>query len=220
MRVLRDLREREQYGQALLLLALFYVLSAVDVAILDDISGLIFILILLMIMANEHVPRRLRITGFAAAGVSLLLTLTRAVAATDATIALDAFSTMTAIALTIPAILIRLLGHERVTASTVMGAFLSYALVGFAAANLFIGVDALTSEPFFNQGQTSPDDFIYFAMITLPTVGFGDLTAATELGKRLVVIEAVVGQVFLVVLVARMVSLWQVPQRAPRTEEG
>lgn len=220
MGVLRDLRKREQYGRALLLLGVFYVLSAVDSAVLEDISDLIFILILLMIMANEHVPRRLRIAGFAAAGVSLLLSLTRVVAASDATVALDAFSTMAAIALTIPAILVRLLGHERVTASTVMGGFLCYALVGFAAAYLFIGVDAVTSQPFFAQGQASQGDFIYFAMITLTTVGFGDLTAATELGKRLVVIEAVMGQVFLVVLLARIVSLWQVPQRASRTEDG
>jgi voltage-gated potassium channel Kch len=217
--VLRDLRAREQYGRALLLLALAYLLSAFDSAILEDISGLIFILILLMIMANKHVPRRLRVAGFTAAGVSLLLSLTRVVATSDATVALDAFSTMTAIALTIPAILVRLLRHKTVTAPTVMGAFLCYALVGFAAAYLFIGVDAVTSEPFFSQGQTSPGDFIYFAMVTLTTVGYGDLTAATVLGKRLVVIEAVMGQVFLVVLLARMVSLWQLPQRVSRTED-
>jgi voltage-gated potassium channel len=44
--------------------------------------------------------------------------------------------------------------------------------------------------------------------VTLTTVGYGDITPATELAKRLAVVEAVVGQVFLIVLVARLVSLW------------
>lgn len=213
MRVLRDLREREQYGQALLLLAVFYLLSAVEFGALRAIADLTFIVILLMIMANEHVPRRLRITGFVAAGASIALNVTRAITPSDTTIALDAFSTMVAISVTILAILIRLVRHREVTLSTVLGGFLSYALIGFAAAYLFIGIDALTADPFFNQGPANEGDFIYFSMVTLTTVGFGDLTAATEIGRRLVVIEAVLGQVFLVVLVARMVSLWVVPTR-------
>jgi voltage-gated potassium channel len=218
--VLRNLRERENYGQALLLLALSYLLSAADWDVLEDLTGIIFILILLMIMANEHVPRTLRNAGFIAAGVSALMSLTRAVTPTDATIALDAFSTMTAIALTIPAIMTRILTHRAVKLPTVMGAFLAYALLGFAAAYLFIGIDSITADPFFNQGPVPFDDYIYFSIVTLTTVGFGDLTPATELGKRLVVIEAVMSQVFLVVLVARMVSLWQVPSRSAKPDEG
>jgi voltage-gated potassium channel Kch len=44
--------------------------------------------------------------------------------------------------------------------------------------------------------------------VTLTTVGYGDITAASDIAKRLVVVEAFIGQVFLITLVARLVSLW------------
>jgi hypothetical protein len=94
-----------------------------------------------------------------------------------------------------------------------MGAFLCYALIGFAAAFLYIGVDAVTGGTFFTQGPQPEANFIYFSIVTLTTVGYGDLTAGTELAKRLVVIEALMGQVFLVILVSRLVSLWRPPQK-------
>jgi Ion channel len=46
-------------------------------------------------------------------------------------------------------------------------------------------------------------------------VEYGDLTAATSLGRSIVVLEALVGQLFLVTTVARLVSTWQ-PVRGPR----
>ena len=119
-------------------------------------------------------------------------------------------------AVAILAIISRLIALESVTRATVMGAFLAYALVGFSVAFLYIAVDSLSGDSFFNQGQVPPGDYIYFSLVTLTTVGFGDLTAATEIGKRLVVIEALMGQVFLVVLVARLVSLWKPPTRWPQ----
>jgi voltage-gated potassium channel Kch len=54
-------------------------------------------------------------------------------------------------------------------------------------------------------------DYTYFSFVTLTTVGYGDVTAASDLAKRLVVVEAFVGQVFLIVLVARLVALWGSP---------
>ncbi len=114
--------------------------------------------------------------------------------------------------------MIRLFTVGSVTVSTVMGGFLAYALIGFASAYLFIGIDALTTQDFFAQGPAEPDDFIYFSMVTLSTVGFGDLTAATDLGRRLVVIEALTGQVFIVVLISRLISLWGAPSTSDPQE--
>ena len=60
-------------------------------------------------------------------------------------------------------------------------------------------------------GAAGLEKWVYFSFITLTTVGFGDITPISELAKRLVVIEAFVGQVFLITLVARLVSLWGLP---------
>jgi hypothetical protein len=209
---------REQYGKGLLLLLVAYLFSAAQSRWVDEVSGAVFILILLMLVANQNVPRVLRRMAFATAGVSAALTLVRVAAPSDLAIAADAFSTMTVGAVAILAIISRLLTHEDVERSTVMGAFLAYALFGFSAAFLYLGLDAVTADPFFNQGEVPTGDYIYFSLVTLTTVGFGDFTAATDIGKRLVAIQAIVGQVFIVVLVGRLVSLWKRPDHHSQVE--
>jgi voltage-gated potassium channel Kch len=111
------------------------------------------------------------------------------------------------------AILFRISRHSVVTLQTVMGGVAAYALIAFVMAAVYHGLDLLIEGPFLN-GLTSPGDYTYFSFVTLTTVGYGDLTAATDLAKRLVVVEAFVGQVFIITLVARLVSLW-----GPRTRE-
>ena len=62
---------------------------------------------------------------------------------------------------------------------------------------------------FFAQpGQHGPADFAYFSYITMATVGYGDLTPATGLPRTNAVLEALIGQIFLVVLVARLVGMY------------
>ena len=56
---------------------------------------------------------------------------------------------------------------------------------------------------------------MYFSLTTMTTTGFGDLTAATNLGRRLTTTEAVVGQIFLVTLVALLVGLYAQERRRP-----
>ena len=49
--------------------------------------------------------------------------------------------------------------------------------------------------------------FLYFSFMTITTVGFGDITAATRVGRSWVMLEAVVGQFYLTVIIARLVAL-------------
>ena len=49
---------------------------------------------------------------------------------------------------------------------------------------------------------------MYLSYVTLTTVGFGDLTPYTNLARSVVVLEALIGQIFLVTLVARLVALY------------
>ena len=54
----------------------------------------------------------------------------------------------------------------------------------------------------------APVTFAYFSYITMATVGYGDLTPATGLPRTNAVLEALIGQIFLVVLVARLVGMY------------
>jgi voltage-gated potassium channel Kch len=98
-----------------------------------------------------------------------------------------------------------------VTLQTVMGGVAAYALIAFMMAAVFQGADLLTADAFLN-GVVAQGDYIYFSFITLTTVGYGDITAASVIAKRLAVVEAFAGQVFLITLVARLVSLWGAPR--------
>lgn len=107
-------------------------------------------------------------------------------------------------------VLLRISRHSTVSFQTVMGGISAYTLIGFAMGSLYGGVDLLTDTELLGE-PVSDGDYYYFSLVTLTTVGYGDLVPATDLGKRLATIEALVGQVFLVTLVARLVSLWGRP---------
>ncbi len=110
---------------------------------------------------------------------------------------------------TLPVTLSRMLRHRRVDHETVLGALASYVLVGLLFAFLFLAVAGFRTAPFFAQnGLHSQAEYLYFSFVTLTTLGFGDLTPAPGLPQALVAIEALFGQVFLVTLVARLVTLW------------
>jgi ion channel len=116
---------------------------------------------------------------------------------------------------TLPVTLSRVLHHERVTHETVLGALCLYVLLGLLFAFAFLAVDPVLDGPFFAQpGSHQESEYLYFSFVTLTTLGFGDLSPAVGLPQALVAVEALLGQVFLVTLVARLVTLWGRQQRA------
>jgi hypothetical protein len=103
----------------------------------------------------------------------------------------------------------RILHHSRVTTQTVLGALCIYILIGLIFANADYGVQLVSGHSFFAQaGEHGPADFAYFSYITMATVGYGDLTPALGLPRTNAVLEALIGQIFLVVLVARLVGMY------------
>jgi uncharacterized membrane protein len=68
-------------------------------------------------------------------------------------------------------------------------------------------VDTISGESFFAEvANPNRPDFLYYSFTTLTTTGFGDFTAASELGRTLSVVEALTGQIYLVTIVALIVS--------------
>jgi Ion channel len=110
---------------------------------------------------------------------------------------------------TLPVTLSRVLQHRRVTRETVLGAICAYVLIGLLFAFLFLAVSDLRDGPFFAQPGPHPEsEYLYFSFVALTTLGFGDLSPAVGLPQALTVFEALAGSIFLVVLVARLVTLW------------
>ena len=115
----------------------------------------------------------------------------------------------------------RLLRHREVTNATLLGAISAYLLIPITFFELFVALESWTGEPFFGEPEPTPS-FMYFSLTTLTTVGYGDLTAASDLGRLAANAEAVIGQVYLVTFVAMIVGLraqqWSARQRGDSPE--
>jgi ion channel len=110
---------------------------------------------------------------------------------------------------TLPVTIDRVLHHRRVTWETVLGALCAYVLIGLLFAFLYLAVDEFREAPFFAQpGSHDQGEFLYFSFVALTTLGFGDLSPSEGLPQALTVVEALIGSIFLVTLVARLVTLW------------
>jgi hypothetical protein len=117
------------------------------------------------------------------------------------------------------AIVRRLLQELRITASSVLGALCVYLIAGLIFAYAFGLIGVIDQGQFFVQVQRpSSSDYLYFSLVTLTTVGYGDFTAAGNFGRMLAVTEALGGQMYLVSVVAVLVS--NIGRARQRRERG
>jgi hypothetical protein len=104
-------------------------------------------------------------------------------------------------------ILQRLIRHYEVSIETILGALCVYLLIGLVFANVYAAVETATGTPFFAQIEdASFADFVYFSYVTQATVGYGDLSAAATPGRMLAVANGLLGQIYLVTVVAIIVG--------------
>lgn len=108
-----------------------------------------------------------------------------------------------------------ILTGKHVTLHLINGALCIYLLIGLFFSQVYILLLTF-SNAFVRNGvsMTFGDNLsnglwlMYYSFITLATVGYGDITPVTHLASMLSAIEAITGQLFLAVIVARMVSLY------------
>jgi hypothetical protein len=93
-----------------------------------------------------------------------------------------------------------------VTIHSMFGVLCLYLLIGLIFAVAFAVIQDISSTDFFTTKDGGRDDFLYFSYATLTTVGYGDLIAATNLGRSLAISEALLGQIYLVTVVALIVG--------------
>jgi len=112
------------------------------------------------------------------------------------------------LALVGPFVIARRLVHQpEISFRTVAGAVCIYLLAGLFFALTFWTMGAFQDQGFFVQTNPgTPTDFVYYSFITLTTVGYGDLTALHNVGRLSSVVEALFGQLYLVSVVALLVS--------------
>jgi hypothetical protein len=118
------------------------------------------------------------------------------------------------------AVLRAVLTENEVGFRTILGAVSVYITLGLLFTFVFLSVERIAGDPFFGPGaHVETGDFVFFSMTTLTTTGYGNLVPAFQPGKMFAVMEMLLGQVFLVTLIARLVSMWE-PGRLLRRAGG
>jgi hypothetical protein len=112
--------------------------------------------------------------------------------------------------LTPPAIISGVLKQFReeggVTIHSMFGVLCLYLLIGLLFAVAYASIQDLGNTSFFTTEHAGRDDFLYFSFSTLTTTGYGDVVAATNLGRSLAITEALIGQLYLVTVVAVIIA--------------
>ncbi len=115
-------------------------------------------------------------------------------------------------------ILRHILTVRKVTFDTILGTICAYLVLGmvwtmiYALIELFVpgsflhGGDPI-STGFADSREPAYSNFIYYSFVTLTTLGYGDITPNTSPAAALSALEAVTGQLYLAILIARFVGL-------------
>ncbi len=205
-RLLRGAEFGDRYGVVLVAISATYLLfSTIERARWSRLLLLAVLgMTLLLVLFASHVPKAFMRVAVVATILSFLVVLFEAV--TDRN--LFGGSTYLVFGLLILVspfvILNRIFRHPEVSMATLMGAICVYMLLGIVFAELYLMLDDI--DTFFAQGPRPPGDFLYFSFVTMTTLGYGDLTPGSRAAKTVVGLEAVVGQLFIAILIARLVT--------------
>jgi hypothetical protein len=211
-RLLRSFRSTDSYGLVLLMIIATYIL-AVTLSARWTGSVVLFVQIATVRLAlhTSHARRGL----LAVSNVVLVVAAAGAVANLffehEGGFRSFVFITSSILYVVAPISIVRHIGYRRqVDQETMLGALAAYLLIGMAFAFTYRFLGSVEDSPFFgDNGEGTMSQDLFFSFITLTTTGYGDLVPADNPGQSLAVLEALLGQLFLVTAVAKIVTVWR-----------
>ncbi|WP_433788885.1 potassium channel family protein [Actinoplanes sp. CA-252034] len=208
---MRSERLRGGYG-----LVLFMIIGTYVLALLADSRPMVA---LLLFVQTLTVWQALRVSGarigmrLAAAGVFVLALVAAGVdlLVHDSPLVGFTFLAASALYLLAPFAIVRDLGrHGGVDVQTMLGALAAYLLIGMAFGFGYECVAVLQTGPLFGaDGDPEMSEALFFSFVTMTTTGYGDMVPATNPAQSIAVLEALLGQLFLVTAVAKVVENWR-----------
>jgi hypothetical protein len=106
-------------------------------------------------------------------------------------------------------IMIHIERENEVTIDLIMAAACAYILLGMAWGYAYYFLEIFHPDS-FNVAENPVDelwDFFYYSFVTLTTVGYGDILALTRSARGLSILEAIIGQLYLAIMISRLVGL-------------
>jgi hypothetical protein len=218
---------RHRFGLLFAALLLFFALTPLAHQVWGEpdpaqpylLDGLLFFLVLAAVVVSVSQRRRQTLVALGLGLPAALLGLLHLLVASDlVAVAHHAFAG-TFLAYAIGVILRFLFASPRVTLDTLFASLCVYLLLGVAWALAYSAVDifdpgafaaaqqAGASAPVLTIGRGGKVTVLYFSFTTLTTLGYGDIVPRSPVARMLTSVEAITGQLYLTVLVARLVGL-------------
>jgi hypothetical protein len=148
--------------------------------------------------------------AFGLAGVCVVLAVLAATSGHNGLLAISALTQVVLLAWAAGAVLLAVVGEPEVGFRTILGAISVYMISGLLFTSLYVAIDRLQAGPFFqNAGGSDAGDYLFFSFTTLTTTGYGNLVPGGQPGRMFAGLEMLFGQIFLVTLIAGLVSLWR-----------
>jgi hypothetical protein len=201
------------YLAAVLFVLVFVAWPLVDVGLLvRPLFGMVFLIISLTGLYVIGAPGRVVSVVLTLGGIVFVLQTTMLVFPSDTAAILNEVAAQLFLLVLCAVLLGRVMGPGRVTPNRIVGAVVVYLLFAIQFAFMFAMVERFSSGAFV-MGQAPPASgwtgwsFFYLSMITLTSLGLSDITPVHPFARSLVMLEALLGQLFTTVLIARLVSL-------------
>jgi Ion channel len=223
----RAQRVSDAFGLVLLLVVTTYVLASVlsnrswGAVLLTTTTAATSIVALTSSRARPRLVRR----AMAIAGLSIVFAAISAAFGGRLWLNVASALEIGLLAVSMAAVLRRVVTATSVSFRTILGAISVYIALGILFTWLYGMIDRIEGGGFFGAGvAVKGSDFLFFSYTTLTTTGYGDLVPAGQVGRMVAGLEMMLGQVFLVTLVAGLVSLWRpgeglLQRRSRRTGE-
>jgi hypothetical protein len=210
--VKRAERVRDAFGLVLALVLLTYVLtslltnrgwSAVILTLATSATSIIS-------LTSSHANPRLVRTAIWLSALTVGLAMIAAISGNHLWLNFASVVQIILLTVAMAAVLRRVVMTAEVGSRTILGAISVYTALGILFTFLYGTIERIQGGAFF-EGMPHPQgsDFLFFSYTTLTTTGYGNLVPGGQPGRMIAGLEMMIGQIFLVTLVAGLVSVWR-----------
>lgn len=105
-------------------------------------------------------------------------------------------------------------GSDRVDEEVIYAALSTYLLAGIFFAQLHLAVEGYAPGSYAGPGEFTEASAVYFSFVTLATLGYGDFLPKSDLARGLTIFEVIGGQLYLAVMVARLIGMFPGSQKS------
>jgi len=185
-------------------------------------TGIITAGLILLLVLGCH--RRGALIVVVIGGIRLLTGAVDLLWHTSLTEAAEAISAVLALLAVIWAVFGIVFGPGRITAHRVRGAIVLYLTIAILFAWVYMLIAEILPGAFsglaFRAAHGALSPFLYYSLTSLTTVGFGDITPVDAFARNLTMLEAVVGQLFPAIILARVLTLYAEERKLGRETVG